>query len=402
MNYDSKIEAETIHAGHGSPDDADNPLAPDPVQERASRRRIIIVGIIAVVLIAGIWLALHGKGDKAAGQQAEQIPVVTVVRPGQSTVAGEISATGTLAARREMPVGSVGEGGEVRSVLVDNGDWVKKGQVLAVVDRSVQSQQIASQAAQVQVAQADARLAQANLDRALQLVDRGFISKANVDQLRATRDAAAARVEVARATLGQLRAQTARLNITAPADGLILERNVEPGQVVGGGGTVLFRVAMGGQLELLAQLSEDELASISTGVPAQVTPVGSGRTFDGQVWQISPIIDPQNRQGIARIALPYDPALRPGGFASAVIRSGTVVAPRLPESAIQSDDKGAFVYVVDGKGIAHRRGVKTGLVTADGITIASGLTGKEMVVLRAGGFINDGDKVKAKLVRETN
>ena len=297
-----------------------------------------------------------------------------------------------------MPVGSVGEGGEVRSVRVEPGDWVKKGQILAVVDRSVQSQQIQSQAAQVQVAEADARLAQSNLDRALQLVDRGFISKADVDRLTATRDAANARVQVARATLRQLQAQTARLNIVAPEAGLVLTRSVEPGQVVGGGSGALFTIAKGGQLELLADLSEDDLSSISVGVTAQVTPVGTDKVFTGQVWQLSPVIDPQSRQGTARIALDYDPALRPGGFASVKISSGTVVAPMLPESAIQNDAKGAFVYTIDDKGIVHRKPVKTGMVTGQGIAVTSGLSGTERVVLRAGGFLNDGDKVKAKLV----
>lgn len=402
MNYDSKIEVEAREKG--DVEVIDNPLATDTAQDRASRRRIWIVVIVAVTLMIGIWFLLHRTGaDNAANQDDAQIPVVSVVVPGRSTVLGEISATGTLAARRAMPVGSVGEGGEVRSVEVEPGDWVSQGQVLAVIDRSVQVQQQASQAAQIQVAQADARLAQANLDRALQLVGRGFISKANVDQLTATRDAANARVNVARATLGQLQAQAARLNIVAPAAGLVLERNVEPGQVVSGGSGVLFRLAKGGEMELLAALSEDDLAALAVGVEANVTPVGSGRSFVGQVWQISPVIQTQTRQGTARIALKYDPALRPGGFASAVIESGTQVAPMLPESAIQNDTKGAFVYVVDeAKGVAHRRPVKTGLVTAKGITVTSGLNGNEKVVLRAGGFLNDGDKVKAKLVANGN
>ena len=132
-----------------------------------------------------------------------QIPAVTVLAPGSGTIEGVINATGTLAARREMPVGVVGEGGRVISVPVEAGDWVGAGQVLAVIDRSVQSQQAESQAAQIQVARADAELAQANLDRALQLVDRGFISKADVDRLTATRDAAAARVRVAEAQYGE-------------------------------------------------------------------------------------------------------------------------------------------------------------------------------------------------------
>jgi len=395
MNYEPKIEAEESD----QVDTAENPLDTDLEQERASKRRIWFIVGIALAAIVGIWFLLHsGSSEDLAGDAAGQIPVVTAVVPGKTTIAGEINATGTLAARREMPVGSVGEGGEVRSVRVEPGDWVKKGQILAVVDRSVQSQQIQSQAAQVQVAEADARLAQSNLDRALQLVDRGFISKADVDRLTATRDAANARVQVARATLRQLQAQTARLNIVAPEAGLVLTRSVEPGQVVGGGSGALFTIAKGGQLELLADLSEDDLSSISVGVTAQVTPVGTEKVFTGQVWQLSPVIDPQSRQGTARIALDYDPALRPGGFASVKISSGTVVAPMLPESAIQNDAKGAFVYTIDDKGIVHRKPVKTGMVTGQGIAVTSGLSGTERVVLRAGGFLNDGDKVKAKLV----
>ena len=395
MNYEPKIEAEESD----QVDTAENPLDTDLEQERASKRRIWFIVGIALAAIVGIWFLLHsGSSEDLAGDAAGQIPVVTAVVPGKTTIAGEINATGTLAARREMPVGSVGEGGEVRSVRVEPGDWVKKGQILAVVDRSVQSQQIQSQAAQVQVAEADARLAQSNLDRALQLVDRGFISKADVDRLTATRDAANARVQVARATLRQLQAQTARLNIVAPEAGLVLTRSVEPGQVVGGGSGALFTIAKGGQLELLADLSEDDLSSISVGVTAQVTPVGTDKVFTGQVWQLSPVIDPQSRQGTARIALDYDPALRPGGFASVKISSGTVVAPMLPESAIQNDAKGAFVYTIDDKGIVHRKPVKTGMVTGQGIAVTSGLSGTEQVVLRAGGFLNDGDKVKAKLV----
>ncbi|MEE4452007.1 efflux RND transporter periplasmic adaptor subunit [Novosphingobium resinovorum] len=406
MNYDGKIEPGHMQAGDpqafdASYDAAGTPLAGDDALERRSRRVIVLVIVAVVLLATALWFVLHGgdSADKAA--DTTQVPVVTVIVPGRSSVAGEITATGSLAARRTMPIGSVGEGGEVREVRVDAGDWVTQGQVLAVIDRSVQVQSAASQSAQVRVADADARLAQANLDRGLKLVDRGFISKADIDQLTATRDAAVARVGVARATLGQLQAQNARLNIVAPASGLVLQRSVELGQVVGGGTGVLFNLAKNGEMELLALLSEDDLAKLHVGTEAKITPVGSGRTFIGQVWQISPTIDANTRQGTARIALKYDPALRPGGFASAVIESGTVVAPMLPESAIQNDAKGAFVYVVGKDGRAHRRVVRTGLVTANGITITSGLDGNEQVVMRAGGFLNDGDKVKARSAAAT-
>ena len=191
-----------------------------------------------------------------------------------------------------------------------------------------------------------------------------------------------------------MRARVGRLDIRAPAAGLVLERNVEPGQVVGGGSGALFRVARGGEMELKAQLSEADLQSLSVGVPATVTPVGSTRSFAGSVWQISPVVNMQNRQGIARVALPYDPSLRPGGFASVEIVAGSQEAPVLPESAIQSDDKGNFVYVVTKDNRAERQPVKTGTVTPDGIAVVEGLRGNEMIVLRAGGFLNPGDKVR--------
>jgi RND family efflux transporter MFP subunit len=365
------------------------------VDDRPSRRRWWIAAAVVAVLLAVAFLMTRSGGDKPAegAAAASQAPTVTVVAPGRGTVQGTITATGTLAARREMPVGAVGEGGQVVQVLVEPGQWVGQGQVLAVVDRSVQTQQAASAAASVQVAQADANLAQANLERALKLVKGGFVSKADVDRLTATRDAANARVRVARAQLGELQARSARLSIRAPAAGLVLERNVEPGQVVGVGSGVLFRLAKGGEMELLAAVSESDLAQLAPGVTAQVVPVGTDKTFTGQIWQLSPVINPQTRQGTARIALAYDPALRPGGFASSTIQSGTVVAPVLPESAILNDDKGSYVYVVGNDNKVARRPIKVGIVTAAGITVIDGLNGTERVVLRAGGFLSPGDKV---------
>ena len=393
MNYEARIDSP--HAAP-APDAADELYV--TAEDRASGRRVWLILAATAVLLVALWFFVHRNDAPATKIGADQqAATVTVVVPGRATIAGEINATGTLAARREEPVGSVGEGGQVAEVRVEAGEWVRQGQVLAVIDRSVQVQQQASQAAQVQVAQADARLAQANLDRALRLVERGFISRADIDRLTATRDSALARVNVARATLGQLRAQAARLNIVAPSDGLVLERRVERGQVVGGGSGVLFRLARGGELELQARLSETDLAQLSPGVAASVTPVGSPKTFSGQVWQVSPVIDPATRQGTARIALAYAPELRPGGFASVVIRAGTVIAPKLPESAILSDNAGAYVYIVGADSKVVRRAVKTGLVTADGIAVVEGLNGSERVVLRAGGFLQPGETVKPKL-----
>ncbi len=391
MNYETSVSAETAER-YGMATAVDR-----TGRTGNSRLWLIVLAFLGAVLGVGAWLyfSAAGAADDGDGRE-DQAPVISVISPGAATVEGEISATGTLSARRELPVGIAGEGGRVVSVPVDAGSWVRAGQVLAVIDRSVQNQQAASARAQIDVARADASLAQSNLDRALQLVDRGFISKADVDRLTATRDAAAARVTVARAQANELQARNARLNVVAPAAGLVLERSVEPGQVVSGGSGPLFRIARGGEMELNAQLSETDLARISTGVSATVLPAGTEKRFTGQIWQIAPIIDAQNRQGVARISLPYAAELRPGGFATAIISSGTVVAPVLPESAILSDAQGSYVYIIGPDNTAQRRAVETGMVTSEGVTIASGLSGTEQVVLRAGGFLTEGETVKPR------
>lgn len=401
MNYETSFSGDTITARS---EDLYGPEADDTAKK--SRRNKIIGAVIAIALLiaAGVYF-FGGDADTAAGEGASagaggsdsQAPAVTVIVPGSGSVERVINATGTLAARREMPVGIAGEGGQVIRVLVQPGDWVKTGQVLAIIDQDVQTQQARSLAAQIQVNQADAVLAQNELDRALQLVDRGFISKADVDRRRATRDAAEARVEIARAQLREAQARNGRLNIRAPEGGLVLERNVEPGQVVGAGTGVLFRLAAGGEMELRAQMGEADLANLSVGVRAEVSPVGAGRTFEGQVWQLLPVINETSRQGIARIALGYDKALRPGGFASAAVISGSSQSPVLPESAVLSDDKGSYVYVVGKDNKVARRDVTTGTVTPRGIAIASGITGTERVVLYAGGFLNPGETVRPQM-----
>lgn len=373
-------------------------------RQRKRRRLIIAAVVLAIVAIGAAAYFIMGSGDETAVAASEakagQAQTVTVVAPGRDTVVRAINATGTLAARREIPVGVVGEGGQVNRVYVDAGDWVKEGQVLISVDRSVQVQQAAALEAQIGVARADLLLAQSELDRAAQLIDRGFISKADMDRKTATRDAARARVNVANAQLGETRARNARLDIRAPVSGYVLERNVETGQTVSAGSGILFRLAQDGQMELQAALSEDDLALISEGVPASVTPVGTDRQFNGTIWQVSPMINATSRQGMARISLPFDRALRPGGFASVEIKAGAMTAPVLPESAVQTSREGSFVYIVGKDNKVKRRPVKVGTTTANGLTIAEGLDGTERVVLYAGGFLNPDEVVKPKLLKK--
>jgi RND family efflux transporter MFP subunit len=388
MNYETQLVGDSMM------------VIDDEEARRRRKRLVLIVGGVAILLMAvAAWISMRGAKPGEAAAPTAQVPVVTVVRPGQSMVARTVSATGSLAARIDMPIGVVGEGGMVTRVLVQPGDWVRAGQTLAVIERSVQVEQVRSLAAQVDVARADAKLAQAQLDRAKALVGRGFISAADIDQRTATRDAAEARVNVAAAQVAEQRARTGRLDIRAPASGLVLTRSVEPGQIVQAGSGVLFRMAKDGEMELQAQVAEGDLAVLSPGISAIVTPIGHSDQFAGRVWQVSPIVDPQTRQGIARIAIPYNPAIRPGGFASAVVTSGSGNAPLLPESAVQSDPKGSYVYVVTAKNMVERRDVTVGQVSDAGVAVTSGIDGTESIVTSAGAFLTPGQKVKPELLK---
>lgn len=366
------------------------------LDEASSRRKrmLIIVGIVVVLGVIALYAWTHKKAPVVTSDPS---PNVSVIVPGRHAITTQIPAVGNVGARRDMPVGVAGEGGIVRSVLVEPGTWVKAGQILAVVDRSVQVQQANALAASIAQARADAELAKSNLQRAKALVSNGFVSKADIDAKQSALDGANARVAVAVAQLKQQQASIGRLDIRAPTAGLVLTRSVEAGQIVSPGSGALFRIASEGKMELQARLAEGDLQRVHVGSPATVTPVGTTLKIPGTIWQISPVIDPASRQGMVRIELPYNTALRPGGFAAAEIGGGVGDVPLLPESAVQSDAKGNFVYLIGPDNKVVRRDVKIGDVDDRGVTILSGLSGTEHVVAAAGAFLNPGDKVKPDL-----
>jgi RND family efflux transporter MFP subunit len=356
----------------------------------------LLIGLAIAAVAFGLWTAFGPKPVEPP--KVSSLPQVTVTVPGATAVADVVTAPGSIAARRDAAVGVQGEGGRVIQVLVEPGQSVGKGQLLARIDNTVQVQQSAQLAASVRSAEADARLAQANLTRAEALVARGFISKADIDQRTATRDGAVARVAVAKAQLAENNARIERLLVRAPAAGLVLSRSVETGQVVSPS-AVLFRIAEGGTLEMRAQVAEQDLARLKPGMTAIVTPLGSTSEYRGKVWLLDPVIDLGSRQGIARIALAYEPGLRVGAFAKTRIEVGEATRPVLPQSAVMSDDKGNFVFVVGAENRVERRNITTSTVGDQGVSIATGLNGTEKVVLSAGAFLRPGEKIAPVVAR---
>lgn len=375
---------------------------------RFSRPALIAVAVAAILLVAmAAFFLSRGDADAGtAGAPAAETgaeaaggvgPAVTVFVPGMTAVQNEVRVNGSLAARRDLPVGVQGSGGMVTGVNVDAGDYVRKGQVLASIDKSVQSQQVAQLRAALEQARADAALAQSELERAQALTERGFISQADIERRTANRDSANARVNVAAAQLRQAQAQLAQLDVRAPEAGLVLARNVEKGQVVGPGSGALFRIAQGGQMELRAEVAEAELQRVKPGQPAIVTLVGSPTEYSGTVWLVEPLIDRQSRLGLARITLAGGRDLRPGAFATGTIQTGEVTGPVVPESAVLGEAGESYVYVVNANDKVERRDVTVGSIGPRGVAVTGGLDGTERVVMSAGAFLNEGEQVQPTL-----
>jgi RND family efflux transporter MFP subunit len=165
------------------------------------------------------------------------------------------------------------------------------------------------------------------------------------------------------------------------------------GQTASPGGEALFRLASGGEIEMRGQVAEQDMSVLTVGQTAAVNLVGSAQPFAGRVRLLGAVIDPQSRLGDIRIALRPDPALRPGAFARGSVSVSKAERPILPQTAVMSDSKGPYVFVVGAGDRVERRDVQVGGTISAGIIITNGLTGGERIVTTAAGFLRAGEKV---------
>jgi len=181
--------------------------------------------------------------------------------------------------------------------------------------------------------------------------------------------------------------------VRAPADGTILTRNVEVGQTATPGGEPLFRLSQGGEVELRGQVAEQDLPLLAVGQRASVRLTGSTR-YAGRVRLLGAVIDPQTRLGSVRVALDPDPNLRPGAFARAEVTVSNAERVVLPQTAVLTDDKGTYVFVLTPKNTVERRAVNVSGIVGNGVSIADGVKDREAVVSTAGAFLQDGELVR--------
>jgi RND family efflux transporter MFP subunit len=358
------------------------------------RAGVILGAAIFVALLA--WRLTQALTVKHVLNK-DSIPTVSVTEVAVSTVPTTVSIIGTIAARYDMPIGVEGDAGRVAAIYVEAGDHVKRGQVLARLNVSVLEPQVTNLEAALEQARAEAELAEAEYRRAQSVGASGALSAEETQRRKSAAVTAGAKVKVAAAQLAEARARLARAEVRAPADGLILTRNVEVGQTATPGGEALFRLSEGGEVELRGQVAEQDLPLLKVGQSVNVRLTGTTRVYPGHVRLLGAVIDPQTRLGMARVTLTPDPNLRPGAFARAEVTVSNADRAVLPQTAVLSDEKGSYVLVVNAQHKIERRAVHVSGMVQNGVTITDGISGKEQVVATAGAFLQEGELVNPVL-----
>jgi HlyD family secretion protein len=371
--------------------------AAPPLTGRRNLWPALALGAVVVALVVLLAVRLtHALGVKSVTNKGA-IPTVSVTEVGVSSVPTTVSIIGTIAARYDMPIGVEGDAGRVSAIYVEAGDHVKRGQVLARLNVSVLEPQVANLEAALEQARAEAELAEAEYRRAQAVGASGALSAEETQRRKSAAVTAAAKVKVAAAQLAESQARLARAAVRAPADGIILTRNVEVGQTATPGGEALFRLSQGGEVELRGQVAEQDLPLLKVGQEVNVRLTGTARIYAGRVRLLGAVIDPQTRLGEARVALTPDPNLRPGAFARAEVTVSNADRAVLPQTAVLTDDKGSYVLIVNAQHKIERRAVRVSGMVQNGVTIAEGVTGKEQVVATAGAFLQEGELVNPVL-----
>ncbi len=361
----------------------------------AARRNLWAAAAIGTVVVTVVILLAMRLTQALAVKSVATVPIptVSVTEVAVSTQPTTVSIIGTIAARYDMPMGVEGEGGRVAAIYVEAGDHVKRGQVLARLNVSVLEPQVANLEAGLEQARAEAELAAAEYRRAQAVGASGALSAEETQRRKSAALTAAARVKVAAAQLAEAQARLARAAVRAPADGIILTRNVEVGQTATPGGEALFRLSEGGEVELRGQVAEQDLPQLKIGQSVNVRLTGTTHVYEGHVRLLGAVIDPQTRLGQVRVALTPDLNLRPGAFARAEVTVSNAERAVLPQTAVLTDDKGSYVLIVNAGHKVERRTVRVSGMVQNGVTIAEGVGAKEQVVATAGAFLQEGELV---------
>lgn len=375
--------------------------------------------VLAALALAGP-VAADDSADAAATVE-RAVPSVTVADAAMAEVQARVLLSGTLVARQEVMINPQVSGYEITELLVEAGDTVEKGQVLARLSTATLAAQLAQAQAEYQraeagVSQAQSAIASAEatrtqavsaLNRVQRLRNSGSAAQATLDDAIAAEAGAQAQaasaadgLAVAKAALAQADAARAiaqlnldRTEITAPTGGMIVSRMAELGAIAGAGADPMFTLIADGEIELSAEVIETALHQLAIGQPAEIDVAGVGRV-QGEVRLLPAGVDAVTRLGKLRISLQPDPGLRTGLFANGSVITARRDAVTVPATAVLADDDGESVRLVK-DGVVTVQPVQAGLLWQSLREIVSGVEPGQQVIARSGAFFRDGDHVRA-------
>lgn len=361
----------------------------------------IHVILIAILLMLIAFFVFKQKQDMPDGKEAEKpsitVPAkaaltVTTVKPVYSMMQLSVAANGSIAPWQEAIIGAEVNGLQLNQVLVNVGDIVKKGQVLAEFTAATTLADIAQAEASLAEAKANAIEATGNAVRARSIQDTGALSMQQIQQFMAQEAATKARVEASEASLISLKIRLKQTRVLAPDNGVISARTATVGAVVSPG-QELFRLIRQGRLEWRAELTSSEIGKIKQGMEAYLT-MPDGEKITGKVRVVSPMVDAQTRNAMVFVDLPANAQIKSGMFARGSFELGETKSVTLPASALVLRDGFAYLMKVDQQRRVKQIKVEVGKRVGDKVEVM-GLENSmnDDFVATGGAFLADGDVV---------
>jgi RND family efflux transporter MFP subunit len=332
-----------------------------------------------------------------------------VVESRQQDVPITVRATGTIHARESVTI-SAQVMGRIDQVLVHEGDNVRAGQTLVILDdatlrsatdqaqagvRAAENQQAAAQAEAALAASTLARYKQLQAEKSVspqemdEITRRAEAAQSRVDAVRAQTDAAKAQVSGARSMLGYAR-------LHAPFAGVVTARMADPGTIAAPG-VPLLQVDSQGLLQLQATVDESAVGSVRKGMKTDIVIDGVLNSENtGTVAQIVPAADPSSHSFLVKIDLAASSRLHAGIYGSAEFVTGKHQAILVPRSAVVLRGSLSCVYVLDANSVAQLRSITLGAAHGELVEVLSGISPNEKMVDLPGDRDLAGKRIEAQ------
>lgn len=373
---------------------------------KSSKKLRMILWVVAIGLTVLIIMQLMGNSSKEIKEEGDAKstnvkPALTVdqVIPKLTMMHGSIFANGSVSAWQEAIIGAEVNGLAIQEVLVNVGDQVKRGQVIARFnDRSIQAELAQAQAnlAETQAAMLEA---EGNAQRARSIQDTGALSKQQIEQLFGNEASTRARYQSAQAALNAQKIKLNQTMLVALDNGVISKRDATVGQVVSAG-QELFRLIRQGRIEWRGEFNSENIGKIQLGMEVLIT-LPDNTQLTGRVRALAPTTETTTRNTLVYVDIPNQKA-RPGMFAKGEIKLAEMETYTLPNSAIVMRDGYTYVMQIDNTNHIRQKKITIGKRNAELVEVI-GLPDIHATYVASGGaFLSDGDLVRVTKSTDNN